>query len=103
MLSGDQELKVIGVGFHIYNNVYMLVDQNILNRTLATDSPSKIFTVGLIGKYRHYSKLTLELALKVRALLLPFADQTTSRIVADWEECECEELHLRRGSPLACG
>ena len=29
-------------------------------------------------------------------------DQTTSGIVAELEECECEELHLRRGSPLAC-
>ena len=33
-----------------------------------------------------------------RALPLPFADQTTNRIVADWERM-CEEP---RGSPLVC-
>ena len=32
-----------------------------------------------------FSKVTLELALEVRTLLLPFADQTTSRIIAGWE------------------
>ena len=33
---------------------------------------------------------------------MPLADQTTSRIVCRiGEECECEELCLRRGSPLA--
>ena len=30
------------------------------------------------------------------------ADQTTSRIVCTGEEGECEELHSRRGFPLAC-
>ena len=51
-----------------------------------------------IDKYRHFSKLTLELALEVPS---PLADQTTSRIVA--ELGECEKLCLRRGSTLACG
>ena len=50
-----------------------------------------------IGRYRHLSKLTLELALKVRALPLLFTDQTTCGLG------ECEELYFRRGSPLACG
>ena len=37
------------------------------------------------GKYHNLENLTLELALEVRVLPSPFADQTTSRIVADWE------------------
>ena len=36
------------------------------------------------------NKLTLELALEVRAL------------PSSLEECECVELHFRRGVPLAC-
>ena len=53
-----------------------------------------------IGKYHHFSKL--ELALEVRALLSPFADQTTESLQTG-KYCECEELHFIRGSPLACG
>ena len=46
------------------------------------------------------SKLTLELGR--RALPSPLADQTTSRMIAELGKSECEELRLRRGSPLAC-
>ena len=38
--------------------------------------------------------------------MLPFADQTTSTIVAEKEyeyEYKDKDLHFRRGSPLACG
>ena len=38
-----------------------------------------------------FSKLTLELVLEVRALPLPFADQTTNRMQTG-KECEREEL-----------
>ena len=41
-----------------------------------------------------FRKLTLELALEVRALPSPLADQTISRSVGG--ECECEEIRLRR-------
>ena len=42
-----------------------------------------------------FSKLTLELALEVRALLLPLADLTTSRIIAEGEEVNVrsKEVH----------
>ena len=50
------------------------------------------------GKYRHLDCLWN----LPRNVALPLADQT-SRIVAELEKSECEELHLRRGSPLACG
>ena len=43
-----------------------------------------------------FSKLTLELSLEVRVLPLPFADQTTSRMVADWDvsSSALDEVHL---------
>ena len=50
-----------------------------------------------------FSKLTLELALEIRALPSLLADQTTSRIVAELGKKLHEELRLRRGLPLACG
>ena len=49
------------------------------------------------------SKLTLELALEIRALPSPLAKQTTNRLLQNWGRNECQERHLRRGSPLACG
>ena len=47
--------------------------------------------------------LTLELALEVRALLLPLQTRKQAKSLQTGKECECEELHFRRGSPLACG
>ena len=44
-------------------------------------------------------KLTLELALEVRALHRRQPDDKRNRSRTG-EECECEELRLRRGSPL---
>ena len=45
--------------------------------------------------------IKLELALEVRALPSLFTDQTTESL-QNGNECEHEELHFRRGSPLAC-
>ena len=53
-----------------------------------------------IDKNCHFSNM--KLALEVRALLSPFADQKTSTLQTG-KECEYEELHFRRGSSLACG
>ena len=50
-----------------------------------------------------FNILTLELSLKVRAPPSPLADQTTSRIIAELGKKVNMRLHLRRGSPLACG
>ena len=47
--------------------------------------------------HTHDENALLELALEVRALQSPFADQATRRIVWTEKECECEELHFRRG------
>ena len=112
--------KVIGVGVHRY--ICMFVDQiNLLNRTVAFDSPFQIFIVGLhrpalplqkcflsssksrIFLYNVHLALfvwmddtithtnasvsnvisILKLALEVRVLPSPFADQTTARIIAN--------------------
>ena len=43
------------------------------------------------------SCIHISLALEVRALPSLFADQTTSRIIANWE---CEKLRFRTGSTL---
>ena len=46
--------QVIGVGVHLYINVYMgmFVDKTTtLNRTLAIDSPLQTFTVGLLIEF----------------------------------------------------
>ena len=51
-----------------------------------------------------FSKLTLELALEVRALNITIGrpDNKQNRCRTG-EEGECEELCFRRSSPLACG
>ena len=96
-----------------------------MNHTLAIDSPFQTFAVGLlvkfidqlyhcflqrmtqlrllnsIGKYHH--KLTLELALELRALYCHhWQTRRQEESLQNWEKYECEELRLRRGSPLAC-
>ena len=66
---------------------------------------TQVRSLNSIGMYRHLVN-TMELAWKKyckSTLPSPGRPDDKQNHCRTGEECECEQFHLRRGSPLACG
>ena len=88
-----------------YFTILSLIQALDTKRPVASSSPFYPSTV-LFQLHRGHGQSLVSLARSdlVKGLTSettsPFADQTTSRIFANWKR---KELCFRRGSPLACG
>ena len=68
--------------------------------TLSSLSKAQLRSQNPIGKLSSFSKLTLELTYEVSTTIVIGRPDNKQNRYRSGEECECEELRLRRGLPL---